>query len=55
VGAEALEDFGGDFGAAGFQDGIEGLEPLLHFDVFEVVWLDVRLIVHDRMLPSSFC
>ncbi len=33
VGAEALQNFRGDFGSAGFQDGIERFEPFLHFQV----------------------
>ncbi len=37
MGTEPLEDFGGDFGAAGFGERIEGLEPLLDFEVVESV------------------
>ena len=47
VGAEALENFGGDFGAAGLEDGIERFEPLLNLEFVHVVRLGVRLVVHE--------
>src|ERR1700745_1643795 len=37
MGAETLQDFCSDFGPAGFQDGIEGLEPLFHFLIVQSV------------------
>jgi hypothetical protein len=47
VGAKTLENFGGDFWAAGFEDGVEGLEPLLDFDVFDaMLGLCVGLVIH---------
>ena len=37
VGAQPLENLGGYFGAAGFEHGVERLEPLLHFLIVESV------------------
>src|SRR6266404_6234426 len=37
VRAEALQNFRGDFGAAGFEERIKRLEPFLHFQVVESV------------------
>ncbi len=39
VRAKALENFGGDFGAARFQDGIQRFEPFLDFYVVQAVVL----------------
>src|SRR6266849_8326468 len=37
MGAQALKNLGGDFGSAGFEQRVEGFEPLLHFEVVESV------------------
>ena len=37
MGAEALQNFGGYFGAAGFEDGVERFKPFLNFYVVDAV------------------
>ena len=51
--AEALHDFAGHIGAAGEQDGIEGFEPFLDFDVLDAARY-VSFLIHgsDGLLPS---
>ncbi len=53
VGAEALHDLAGHFGAAGEKDGVEGFEPFLDFDVLDVA-RHVSFLIHgsDGLLPS---
>ena len=47
MGAQTFKNFGGYFGAAGFEHGIKRLEPLLDFYVVDAMRLCKGLVVHD--------
>ena len=55
VGAEAFEDFHGDFGAAGFEDRIQRFKPLRDFVFVHVVRHYVCVVFHNsRRVPFVF-